>query len=273
MREDIQTFLVDNKNTKTILLVLRYFLTIFFIAAVVVIGVVAGFYYNEKHDDLERLKLEERASVTLAMALIRNNLSEIVSDIRFLSQQNELIQMLDQEHSKTKYKDLLVNEYLEFSRQKMKYDQIRFIDSVGMEEVRVNFNSGIAVIVSDKELQNKGRRYYFKDTMTLAQNEISISPFDLNIEHGEIEEPFKPLIRFGIPVFDSKNQKRGAVILNYLGDRLIKDLKTGSKTAPGKFMLVNSDGYWLCSPNVDDEWGFMFPEKMNRKFSTDFADA
>ncbi|MCG6882040.1 MAG: sensor domain-containing diguanylate cyclase [Deltaproteobacteria bacterium] len=264
---------MDHKSTKNRQLIFRYFLTIFLIASAVVIGVVAGFYYNERWDYLGRLKVEERASVMLAMALISNNLSEIVSDIRFLSQQNELIHMLDQEDSKTIYKDLLVNEYLEFSRQKKKYDQIRFLDSEGMEKVRVNFNSGVPVIVSDKALQSKRMRYYFKDTMALAQNEIFISPFDLNIEHGKIEEPFKPMIRFGLPVFDSKNQKRGAVILNYLGDRLIKDLKAGSKIAPGKFMLVNSDGYWLCSPNADDEWGFMFPEKTNRKFSTDFPDA
>ena len=264
---------MDHNGTKNRLLILRYFLTIFLLGSTVVIGVVAGFYNNEKSNYFERLGVEERGSVTLATALIENDLSEIVSDIRFLSLQNELIHMLNQEPSNAKYKNLLINEYLEFSRQKKKYDQIRFLDSAGMEKVRVNFTNGAAVIVSDKELQNKKTRYYFKNTLALAQNEIFISPFDLNVEHGKIEKPFKPMIRFGLAVFDSKNQKRGAVILNYLGNRLIKGLKAGSKAAPGKFMLVNSDGYWLCSPNAEDEWGFMFPEKTNRKFSTDFPAA
>jgi diguanylate cyclase (GGDEF)-like protein len=155
---------------------------------------------------------------------------------------------------------------------KQKYDQIRFIDITGMEKVRVDFKGGDPAIVPERGLQNKGNRYYFKDTLALLRGEIFISPFDLNIEHGKIEEPLKPMIRLGTPVFDKENQKRGVVILNYLGDRLLKTLKESSEMSPGNLMLVNSEGYWLYSPDAGDEWGFMFPEKSDRKFSTDFPD-
>jgi diguanylate cyclase (GGDEF)-like protein len=263
---------MDGVNTENRLILIRYFSTIFVIVAAVVMGAVTGFYYYEKGDYQSRLKLEERVNVKLEAALIERNLGEIFSDLGFLSEQNEMIQMLDQDHGGEAYKALMAREYGEFSRKKQKYDQIRFIDVTGMEKVRVDFKGGDPAIVPERGLQNKGNRYYFKDTLALLRGEIFISPFDLNIEHGKIEEPLKPMIRLGTPVFDKENQKRGVVILNYLGDRLLKTLKESSEMSPGNLMLVNSDGYWLYSPDAGDEWGFMFPEKSDRKFSTDFPD-
>ncbi len=263
---------MNETNFREKALIFRYFLTVFLIFFAVFMGAVTGFYYNEKEDYLSRLKLEERVNVRLEMALIATNLAEIISDLRFLSHQNELIQLLDQGSAGTKYKDLIAREYSELIRQKQKYDQIRFIDAEGSEKVRVNFNNGDPVIVPDHKLQNKGDRYYFKDTLALLPDEIYISPFDLNIEHGEIEKPLKPMIRLGMPIFNVKNEKRGAVFLNYLGDRLLKALKKSSEMSPGNFLLINSDGYWLSNPNAADEWGFMFEDRKDRKFSSDFPD-
>ncbi len=261
---------MDDTNSQNKFMLIRYFLTIFVIAAAVVMGSVTGFYYYEKGDYLSRLKLEERVNVKLEKALIENNLDEIISDLRFLAQQNELLRMLDQEPAGAEYKGLMAKEYLELSRHKQKYDQIRFIDVVGIEKVRVDYKNGDPAIVPEHGLQNKGTRYYFTDTLELSREEIFISPFDLNVEHGKIEEPLKPMIRLGTPVFDRKNRKQGIVILNYLGDRLLKALDEGAEMSPGKAMLINSDGYWLSSPNADDEWGFMFPERKDRQFFSDF---
>ncbi len=74
--------------------------------------------------------------------------------------------------------------------------------TTGMEPLRVNFNNGNPVIVPQDQLQNKRGRYYFDEAITLNEGEIFISPFDLNVEHGAIEQPQKPMIRFATPVFD-----------------------------------------------------------------------
>ena len=66
-------------------------------------------------------------------------------------------------------------------------------------------------------LQNKEGRYYFKDTIQPEKGEVFVSPFDLNIERGEIERLLKPMNRFGTPVFDITGRKRGIVLLNYFG--------------------------------------------------------
>ena len=251
---------------------IRYFLIIFMIASVLIIGGVTGFYYYGNKDYMSRVKSEEWTSVKLETAMVESNLKEIISDLKFISRQNELLQMFHQDSAEIKYKDLIAKEYQELSRLKQKYDQIRFIDVTGIEKIRVDYKGGDPEIVPEHGLQNKSNRYYFKDSVSLLRDQIFISPFDLNMEHGKIEEPLKPMIRFGTPVFDGKNRKRGIVILNYLGDRLLKALDESSEMSPGKAMLVNSDGYWLSSPDTDDEWGFMFPERKDRKFFSDFPD-
>ncbi|MGK7923571.1 MAG: PAS domain S-box protein, partial [Trichodesmium sp.] len=93
--------------------------------------------------------------------------------------------------------------------------------------------------------------------------------FDLNRERGKIEQPLKPMIRFGLPVFDSQNNKRGIVLLNYLGNYLLNQLKSDAAKAPGNVMLLNIQGYWLTGVAESKLWGFMY-DLDDHKFGNDF---
>jgi diguanylate cyclase (GGDEF)-like protein len=81
---------------------------------------------------------------------------------------------------------------------------------------------------------------------------------DLNVERGKVEQPLKPMIRFGTPVFDDFKSKRGIVLINYLAANLLKLIKAERGNAQSINMLVNSDGYWLLHPEKKKERGFMF---------------
>lgn len=155
----------------------------------------------------------------------------------------------------------LAADYLEFSKNKKIYDQIRYLDSSGQERVRVNFNKGNPSIVQQNKLLNKGKRYYFKDAYKLNTDEVFVSPFDLNIERGQIEQPIKPMIRFGMPVFDVNGEKQGIILLNYLGNQLLSQFRATAKELPGKVILLNRDGYSLSSDDSQQDWSFMYPQK------------
>ena len=127
-----------------------------------------------------------------------------------------------------------------------------------MEVVRINFYEDRASIVANNQLQNKAKRYYFEDTLQLEPGQMFVSPFDLNIEHGRIEHPLKPMIRFGTPVVDRNGHKHGIILLNYFGHRLIDNLSQAAAHSDGEFMLFNAGGYWIKGPTPEDEWGFMF---------------
>lgn len=234
-------------------------------------GVMGILYYSQSGNHLKRLRLEEQINLELQVKLIAEKFETIISDLLFLSQLNELESILNSKSAHAKH--LLEKEYLNFAKHKRAYDQVRYLDKSGTEIVRINYNHGSPAIMPAAELQDKGGRYYFQETVALGAGGIYVSPFDLNIEEGAIEKPLKPMIRFAMPVFDSAGVNRGIVILNYLGASLIDLIRESGKMSPGNIMLVNSDGYWLCSPMHDDEWGFMLPGKDEITFSSRFPQA
>jgi len=111
-----------------------------------------------------------------------------------------------------------------------------------MEIVRINFNYDNPEIVGAAGLQSKKDRYYFKDSIGLNAGEVYISPLDLNMEFGEIEQPLKPMIRFSTPVVDNNGITQGIIVLNYLGpdllDNFTNQVSISNKNRP---MLLNSD--------------------------------
>jgi signal transduction histidine kinase len=96
---------------------------------------------------------------------------------------------------------------------------------------------------------------------------VFVSPFDLNVEHGEIEQPLKPTIRFATPVFDGMGDRRGVLVLNYLGAALIRKLAEVARPFAGTTLLLNKKAYYLRGPTPQSEWGFM--RGNDQTFATD----
>ncbi len=117
-------------------------------------------------------------------------------------------------------------------------------------------------------LQNKEHRYYFTDSHALAEGQVFVSPLDLNVEHGKIEQPLKPTIRFGIAVFDTDGDKAGVVILNYLAKNILDGFKELFASDQGQLYLLNKEGYFLSSPNDGDTWGFMIKGRQDSRLKT-----
>jgi len=105
--------------------------------------------------------------------------------------------------------------FYRIAQNKQEFLQIRFIDTSGDEIIRVNNDNGTTTIVGDQNLQNKLDRYYVADTLSLPQNKLYISNLDLNIENGVIQEPYQPVLRFVVSVFDNTNTRKGILIINY----------------------------------------------------------
>ena len=235
----------------------RTALFIFLLLFILTSGVLWIFYHLEVQAKKNILQIQASHTINLQKSRIAHDFSLIVADLLFFANYSQLLAMLKDSGSD---KLRLTNDLVLFSRCSKIYDQVRIINAEGKEGIRVNFIAGKGpVIVKEENLQLKKERYYFQDTFRLQKGEIFISPLDLNIEHGEVEKPLKPMIRFGTPIFNEKGQKRGIVILNYLAANLIKDMKDLVVASSLHSMMLNSDGYWLTNksfPNL--EWGFMF---------------
>jgi methyl-accepting chemotaxis protein len=148
----------------------------------------------------------------------------------------------------------LEQDFLAFSKHKKIYHQVRFLDADGMEVVRVDRVRGESLIVPRERLQNKKKRYYFADTAKLPKGELMISPLDLNREHGQVEKPLRPVIRYGTPVYDDNGQLRGIVLFNVMAETfldLVRKKNTGSEQA----LFIDSKGYYYVHPDRAKEWG------------------
>jgi signal transduction histidine kinase len=248
--------------------VLRRLLAVFVPAALFTGFVVFALYYQDRTNEKN---LHEQAGtylVDLHADIITRELETVESDLLYLAGQPALRHYLAGAPGS---QEELQEEYLLFCRQRAVYDQIRYIDADGRERVRVNFNTHHPTVVPENELQPKAGRYYFVEAMRLGRGEVFVSPFDLNVEHDQIERPLKPTIRFATPVFDRQNVKRGVLVLNYLGAALLAKLAEVSSTFAGTALLLNRDGWYLRGSTSEQEWGFMLDH--THRFATEFPDA
>lgn len=247
------------------------FWTIFPPLAVLPVVALTLVYHGRMTSFQEDLVRAEELAVEAQTAIITQKLERMMADVRILAAQNELADFLST--GDRAWLSRIAQEYLSVSRYAQVYDQIRYLDEQGMEVVRINFNDGHPAVVPESALQSKAGRYYFTEAMTLDAGQIYASPLDLNIENGVIERPYKPMIRVGTPVFDAHGHRRGIVLVNFLAQGLLNAVEKAGQTSPGDSMLLNSEGYWLLSPDPPPCWGFMFPDQIAAQMPTLYPQA
>jgi diguanylate cyclase (GGDEF)-like protein len=213
---------------------------------------------------VEALQNQERRVVTLENDFLGREFSMVLSDLHYLHQayENELLYS-------SNYTKVAAN-WSEFSTQRRIYDQIRYLNANGDEKIRINISENGGFVVPEKDLQNKKDRYYFTETVKLNENGVYISPLDLNIEQGEIEIPYKPMIRLSTPIYDDKGKLQGIIVLNYLADSLLSGFRDLAKNSQGEIILINANGYRLSSSDPENDWNFMFDEKKENTFKREF---
>jgi PAS domain S-box-containing protein len=232
-----------------------------FSALVMLLAAVAATHYYTNYVAQEAsLRASETLNVELAGQRLASEIDAVVSDLAFLReylQSNGLNG--NQGHGGLSQVAVVSHVFANFAGNKRLYDQIRYINEKGAEVVRVNYRDGHPSLVPPEQLQNKAGRYYFREGLRLDASGIYISPLDLNVEDGRIETPYKPMMRFVAPVFDRFGKRRGLLVLNYLGDRLIRNFLQAAANIADHIHLLNGDGYWLRSPmTAEHEWSFMF---------------
>ncbi|MGK7919880.1 MAG: methyl-accepting chemotaxis protein [Trichodesmium sp.] len=156
-----------------------------------------------------------------------------------------------------------------FMEAKPYYMHLRYLDENGNEMIRVDSDGITVKIIPKDKLQNQGNRDYFRETMKLGFNEIYISPLNLKREGGEIEIPYKPTIRYAVPIFGTDGTRQGILISNLLVNSFFTKLKEDNQDSLGRDFLINQDGYYLYHPDLQRQWGFELntEEKIQKYYS------
>jgi len=163
--------------------------------------------------------------------------------------------------------------FVQMALSRKDYMQIRLIDRTGKELVRVDYDGKGVRAVPQHELQDKSSRNYFKEVVKLPPGEIFISPVYLNREHGKIEVPYKPVILYGIPIFDPEGNCRGVVIVNFMVDLFLKVRPSFVSGKGVKVFVADREGFYLYnSKDSSKEWGGIHDLHTGEGLAKDYPD-
>jgi len=243
-------------------LALRGFLLFLYLSSLsLLLLLLLNVYQQQQHNSVSQVVTAEQPQLALIRKSLNDHISIAALDTLILARQENLQEWLDGD---TTAKSRLTHDYLSLASIKPVYEQIRFIDETGIEQIRIDQGSLEPVIIGTESLQDKHNRYYFTDSFKLSSGQVYISPMDLNIEHDQIELPIKPIVRTASPVFDQQGNKRGVIVINLNASALFTQLKGDAKNTTGELMLLNENGYWMFGREQDAAWAFMFPEYKDR---------
>jgi len=212
-----------------------------------------AFYLDhyQRENRLDALMQQQELHLSQQTRIIHQTFDGIIADLVILSKHNDFQSISTAGPNQVaRHIQELAGEFKQFHIYKPHYDQIRFLDTSGLEVIRTNNINDVVEIVDKNRLQNKNQRPYFRQAMQLEKKQTYISPLELNMEHGIIQQPLNPTIHFAMPLFDQTNNKFGVLALNYRAEHLLGKLKrVVNNNRYNQLMLLDSDGNWLMRPD------------------------
>lgn len=218
------------------------------------LGVFLVLWPGYVHDRELRDKIHEHQLSQLEIAF-DTYLYQLQHDLRILTQSPALSLYL--ERGDDAHREVVEKTLLSVSALSGLYDQVRFIDPMGRERLRVNRDNDYSYLIDRAELQNKRHRDYVQAGLALPPGGIYVSRLDLNIENRQVEQPFKPMLRLVGSVF-TQGEYQGMLVLNAYGQQLLDSLR--QVLPQGRdLVLLSEQGDWLAGGGERD-WHFMFGE-------------
>ncbi|MET0122087.1 MAG: hypothetical protein ABW124_13685 [Candidatus Thiodiazotropha sp. 6PLUC9] len=220
----------------------------------------------------ERWQGLSELSVDSALYALEQRRNDLRADIKMLVSDPDIVRAIGGYDERVL--SSIAADWEMFVAEKQLYDQVRLLDLQGIERLRVDRTPLGASRVTTRLLQDKSHRYYFQKGLTLEAGGIYASPIDLNIERGEVELPYKPMIRLVTPLEDENGEIEALLVVNALASYIFDDLERHAHLVEGNMLLLNDSGYYLRGFSSDQEWGFVFPdtEKSYQKFNQTYPE-
>ncbi|MBF0323014.1 MAG: PAS domain S-box protein, partial [Magnetococcales bacterium] len=243
---------------------------IFFKVLTVAFGLVlgAGWIVSHIHDVTEQISNRFAQEMVLNRVVedVTHELESVIFDLNLLVDSGHISEFLNKEGAQAK--ERLINQYIFIARERLIYDEVRFIDDRGVEIVRVHAGHGKQAFSPSSQLKDVSGTDFFKNVISMPKGGFHVSRFDLSVKQGEIEKPEKPVVRFAAPVFDDTDRRRGVVVLNLIGSVILDHIRNMPKDPDLNIHLVDQEGYYLLTPRPEDAWGFMYDRPIT--FATHF---
>ena len=215
---------------------------------VALIAIVLAFAFRQLHIDsqFKQISAAERSHLQQLSGSVAAEVSFTVHQLNALTREAVVQDAIDR--SSHGANQALQSDFLTLVNRNPNYQQIRWIDQSGEEQVRVMRSKKGPLIVKPQQLRNVSANDYFKNAASLLKREIYISRLDFSVENGQSKHPSQPAIRVAAPIQNSQRQDRGIIIIDIAIRYLLEALKIAHEATPGTdYILVSEDGYELAS--------------------------
>ncbi len=196
--------------------------------------------------------------------IVQNDIDTTIGDIRLLATGDGINEYLASGSPADLQRAITRAVYV--SKDNPDYDKVRYIDENGHEVFRVNTNGAV---VPPVQLQDKSTRPFFQKANALVPDQVYISPIDLNVDNGAIQQPFNPTLRLAVPIFDPQGRHRGIYVINYRAANIFDELRRDVPRRATRLRILNQQGYWLVGASPETEWGFQVPSRAGSTLAKD----
>ncbi len=153
------------------------------------------------------------------------------------------------------WRQRIANRFAAELAAKTNYDHFRIIAADGREIVRVDRSgpNGTIRIVPDEGLRQRSNRPYFRAALAAPADQVSVSPVELNQEHGAVHPPYLPIFRVAMRLDGPDQKPFGIVIINLDMRPILRELAASPQ--PGSTIYVVDDrGNYLVHPDPSREF-------------------
>lgn len=149
----------------------------------------------------------------------------------------------------TQWKERLETIFIGFMENNLNVEQLRIIaiTASGEELIRVQRRGASVEAVADYSLQPKSGELYFLPSSQLEAKQIYLSAMSLNREFREVTFPYKPMLRFSIPIYSEEGKRFAFLIMNVSANTLIEKLTT-TVFDYSQLIISSSEGDFLYHP-------------------------
>lgn len=194
-----------------------------------------------------------------AHQIVASSLSDLGMALNFITSQTSVIELVSKPTPTTEKE--VANYFLRLSKHIPYLHQMRWIDEQGMERIRVDIDDGQVSMLPKDKLQKKTNRYYFQEARVLPSGDVYLSKLDLNVEHGELEYPYRPTLRFATPIECRSGVRQGIIIINIDMTSVLQSV--ANLSSENELFMLNNQGTVIASNHTDWLWGPMLGDTKN----------
>jgi PAS domain S-box-containing protein len=239
-------------NAQNVRFPLRQYLLLCIPAAVIILLTAFAVSDMRFNAQLDHIVAAERTHLHQLGGYVAADVSTSLIHLRALTQETEVRYAMDSTLPLALQE--LQSVFMTMVKRNPTYQEIRWIDETGAEQIRVVREGGRVYAVKEQDLQDAGSQYYFHAAIHLLAGEAYISHFELGVEDDQVDMPARPILRVATPVQGSNGRNRGILIIKITMRHMIDALRSTGEVSPDTdYALINKDGYWLTVPAPPDQ--------------------